>query len=100
MGGSCAGEEAKLGDAPVKGSHDFALQVCSACHEVGKAQASKPILKPPAPSFLSIAGRRPTTEAFLRHFLSKPHGKMPNPALANFEIDEVVAYLLSPKPKR
>lgn len=100
MASSCAGEEAKPSGALVAAGHDFALQACAACHVAAKDQASKPILKPPAPSFLSIAGRQTTTEVSLRQFLSKPHGKMPNPELANFEIDEVVAYLLSLKPKR
>ncbi len=100
MAGSCAGEETQPSGALVTAGHEFALQVCAACHVVAKDQASKPILKPPAPSFLLIAGRQTTTEAFLRQFLSKPHGKMSNPELADFQIDEVVAYLLSLKPKR
>lgn len=100
MGGSCAGEEAKPSGAVVAAGHDFALHVCAACHVVARDQKTKPILKPPAPSFVSIAGRPATSEAFLREFLSKPHGKMPNPELADFQIDEVVAYLLSLKPRR
>lgn len=99
-GAADAGEEGKPGaEALVTSGHAFALQVCSACHRVARDQSSKPILKPPAPSFPAIAQRPTTTEPFLRQFLSTPHGKMPNPELANFQIDEVVAYLLSLKRK-
>lgn len=99
--GTGAGEEARPGaNALLTSGHEFALQVCSACHMVARDQRSKPILKPPAPSFPAIANRPKTNEPFLRQFLSKPHGKMPNPELADFQIDEVVAYLLSLKSKR
>jgi mono/diheme cytochrome c family protein len=99
--GTGAGEEAKPGaNALLTSGHEFALQVCSACHMVARDQRSKPILKPPALSFSTIANRPKTTEPFLRQFLSTPHGKMPNPELADFQIDEVVAYLLSLKSKR
>lgn len=96
----CAGEEMKAAassDNLVLAGHDFALEVCSACHVVAKGQKSAPILKPPAPSLLAIARRQRSTESFLRHFLSSPHGKMPDPQLAEFQIDEVVAYMLSLK---
>ena len=48
----CAGEEMKAAassDNLVLAGHDFALEVCSACHVVAKGQKSAPILKPPAP---------------------------------------------------
>jgi len=83
--------------------HDFALKVCAACHVVAADQVSPPILKPPAPSFLALVRHRDVSEASLRKLLSAPHGnlgrsaKMPNPQLAEFQIDKVVAYLLSLK---
>jgi mono/diheme cytochrome c family protein len=90
------------GDLAAAG-HDFALRVCAACHVVATDQISPPILKPPAPSFLALARHDDTSEASLRKLLSTPHGnlgrsaKMPNPRLADFQIDKVVAYLLSLK---
>jgi mono/diheme cytochrome c family protein len=96
----CAGEEKKAAassDNLVMTGHDFVLEVCAACHVVAKDQKSAPILKPPAPSLLVIARRPKTTKSFLRHFLSSPHGKMPDPQLAEFQIDEVVAYMLNLK---
>ena len=83
---------------------EFALKVCGNCHVVEKGQA--PILRPPAPSFSSIVARRDFDEAQLRRFLSTPHGnlgrarKMPNPELADFEIDKVAAYLAQLKSGR
>ncbi len=56
-----------------------------------------------APSFSAIARRNDQSEASLRNFLSTLHrdigrtGKMPNWLLADFQIDELVAYILSMK---
>jgi mono/diheme cytochrome c family protein len=81
---------------PAASGHDFAVKVCGNCHGVDKGQT--PILKPPAPSFASLLGRREIDEAWLRRFLATPHGnlgrsrKMPNPMLAEFQIDEIIAY--------
>ena len=87
----------------VAAGHDFALKVCAACHVVAKDQKSPPLLKPPAPSFSAILKRGDVSEASLRKLLGAPHGnlgrsaKMPNPQLAEFQIDKIVAYLLSLK---
>jgi mono/diheme cytochrome c family protein len=102
-----------LGNAPahseetkselVIAGHDFALKVCANCHVVAKDQDSVPILKPPAPSFSEIVAWPEATEASLRSFLSNPHGelrqnsKMPNFRLADFQINQILAYLLSLK---
>jgi mono/diheme cytochrome c family protein len=90
----------------VAAGHDFALKVCAACHVVSQDQKSAPILNPPAPSFFELVRRQDLTEASLRKFLSAPHGnvgrrsKMPNPQLADFQIDKIVAYMLSLKDAR
>ncbi|WP_330083411.1 cytochrome c [Methylocystis iwaonis] len=95
------GQESNPPDADARiAGHKFALQVCAACHVAAKDQTTRPILKPPAPSFLRIMRRPSVTEAFLRGFLRTPHGKMPNPELADFQIDEVVAYMLSLEQKK
>jgi mono/diheme cytochrome c family protein len=97
-GPSRAGQESpRAANSLVSAGREFALEVCAACHVVGKAQTTAPILNPPAPNFLVIAKRAKTTETFLRAFLRAPHGKMPDPELADFQIDEVVAYILSLK---
>jgi len=75
---------------------EFAIKVCGNCHMVEKGQT--PILKKSAPSFDSIVRSREIDEAWLRRFLATPHGKlgsarkMPNPQLADFEIDKIIAY--------
>jgi len=79
--------------------HEFALQVCGNCHLVEAGQKPAPLLKPPAPSFSTMVARRDLDEAWLRAFLSKPHGDlgraqtMPNPQLLDFQIDKIVAYI-------
>ena len=89
---------------PAAEGRDFALKVCGNCHIVEKGRA--PILRPPAPSFSSIVERRDFDEAKLRRLLSTPHGnlgrarEMPNPELADFEIDKVAAYFAQLKSGR
>ena len=100
LGGALAEEPHK--DLAAAG-HDFALQVCGNCHVVEKGQHPAPVLKPPASSFSAIIARREVNEAWLRAFLSKPHGnmgraqKMPNPQLVDFQIDKIVAYFQQQK---
>lgn len=97
---STARAEEAIGDKAGAG-HVLALEVCAACHVVAKDQGFTPILRPPAPSFSAIARRSALSEAFLRRFLSAPHGTMgqkagmPNPRLAEYQVDEIVAYFLS-----
>jgi mono/diheme cytochrome c family protein len=87
----------------VQAGHSFALKVCWACHVTGKDQVATPILSDPAPSFLEIAQRPNLNEAALRKFLSThnatmgTNSKMPNPRLVDYQIDEIVAYLISLK---
>ena len=83
----------------------LALEICASCHVVSADQGRAPILNPPAPAFVEIAARPEVTEASLRKFLSEPHGEarrtsaMPAFLLSASQVDGVVAYLLSRKPK-
>jgi len=83
----------------IAAGHDFALRVCAACHVVAPDQSFAPIFDPPAPSFVPLAGRPDINDAFLRKFLSSPHGnrgamgRMPNPQLLDYQI----AYFMSLK---
>jgi len=69
------------------------------CGFTGKNEV--PILRNPGPSFAAIAARPSTSEATLRAYLMTRHpdmgpaGQMPNPRLVDYQIDEVVAYILS-----
>jgi mono/diheme cytochrome c family protein len=83
-----------------KGRH-IAEVVCWTCHVVAQDQEFAPILQPPAPTFASIARRNNVTPDYLRMFIanthrdiSKPQG-MPNPQLLDFQIEQVVAYIMS-----
>jgi mono/diheme cytochrome c family protein len=105
LGGGPAYPEETKGELVIAG-HDFALKVCANCHIVAKDQDSAPILKPPAPSFSAIVSRPDVTEASLRSFLANPHGElrrnstMPIFRLADFQINQIIAYLLSLKESR
>jgi mono/diheme cytochrome c family protein len=79
----------------------FALLVCAACHVVATDQEVPPILRTPGPSFDAIANKPGTTGDSLRVFLSTTHAKiaastsMPNPQLADYQMAEVISYILS-----
>ena len=84
----------------------LALEVCASCHVVSADQGRAPIFNPPAPALCRDSGARPeVTEASLSKFLAEPHGEtrrnsaMPAFLLPASQVDGVVAYLLSRKPK-
>ena len=75
--------------------------ICANCHLAAPDQIIEPILRPPAPSFVSIAQRTTTNAETLRTFLTTTHRDhttlkgMPNPELLDYQIRQVTAYLLS-----
>ena len=81
----------------------FAQNVCSACHVVTGEADESPVLRQPGPSFSAIAKRPEFSTAWLRGFLKSNHSQlgpreaMPNPKLADYQIDELVAYFSSLK---
>lgn len=87
-------------DDKVAAGRRFAEMVCGACHTV-TPQGRIPILSPPAPNFTTLARRPDLTDRSLREFLNSNHRNigqteaMPNPRLADYQIDEVVAYIMS-----
>jgi cytochrome c len=85
----------------VQQGHRLANLICSNCHVASSDQQFAPILRPPAPSFESIAQREATSADSVRKFLttthrdlSNPEG-MPNPELLDFQVRQVAAYLMS-----
>src|SRR4249919_3680129 len=50
--------------------HHLATLICSACHVAALDQPFEPILRPPAPSFESIAQRASTTSESVQKFLA------------------------------
>jgi mono/diheme cytochrome c family protein len=97
LGGPALGADPDL----VTRGRKFSELVCSVCHVVSMNRNEVPILRDPGPSFPAIAARPSTTEAALRNYLATRHpamgsaGRMPNPRLVDYQIDEVVAYILS-----
>jgi len=85
----------------VSKGHRLATAICSACRVATPDQPNKPILKPPAPSFESIVQRKDVTLDSLRNFLKTTHRGldrpkgMPDPSLMDYQITEVIAYILS-----
>jgi mono/diheme cytochrome c family protein len=88
-------------DEQITAGRKFASRVCGACHVVTQQRDELPVLAPPGPSFAVLAQRPLLTEASLREFLGSnhrsmgPHEAMPNPRLADYQIEEIVAFMMS-----
>jgi cytochrome c553 len=76
----------------------LAHSVCGACHVVSENANDVPALRFPAPGFPSLVRRASLTDESLRQFLSSNHRNlgqdqaMPNPRLAEYQIEEIIAY--------
>ena len=87
----------------VAAGRSFAQRVCGACHVVTPQSGETPLLSPPAPSLAMLAQRPLLTEQALREFLASNHSTMgpneamPNPRLVDYQIDEIVAFMMSLK---
>jgi len=100
---TCCPAWAQAGDASdeVRKGHHLAALVCAICHVAAADQPYEPVLRPPAPSFASIAQRMDLDAAKLQKFIATTHrgldepNGMPNPELLDSQVKEVVAYLLS-----
>lgn len=101
MGISAAlAQQGSQGDEVSQG-HYVAAEICSICHLAAPDQAQLPLLKPPAPPFAAIAQRPDINAQSLTKFITTTHrgldhpAGMPNPDLADFQVKQVVAYILS-----
>jgi mono/diheme cytochrome c family protein len=81
--------------------HDLATVACSNCHQVAIEQRGAQLRAPPAASFDSIAQRPDINADVLEHFINStrrnvdhPTG-MPNPYLLEYQVQQVVTYILS-----
>jgi mono/diheme cytochrome c family protein len=104
LAGLATGAQAQTPDADkIAAGRNFARRVCGACHVVMQQRDELPVLAPPGPSFAVLAQRPLLTEQALREFLGSnhrgmgPHEAMPNPRLADYQIDEIVAFMMSLK---
>ncbi|MBU8541181.1 c-type cytochrome [Falsiroseomonas tokyonensis] len=69
----------------------LAREWCGECHLAAPGAASDAV-----PSFRAIAARPGTTAATLRAALQAPHAPMPPLGLSRAQIDDLVAFILSP----
>ena len=95
-----AQQASSVADDVQKGRYLAGL-ICSICHVASPDQLVEPVLRPPAPSFETIAQRSTTSADSIRTFLTTTHrdisnpAGMPNPELLDFQIRQLDAYLLS-----
>jgi len=75
----------------------LAEQQCSQCHAVKRDDLSP---DPDAPSFADVAAEPSITEYMLRVFLKTPHPTMPNLIIKSNDVDDLVSYIMSLKPKK
>jgi cytochrome c1 len=79
----------------------LAVLICANCHVAARDQPYEPILRPPAPSFESIAQRKTINANWLHTFMTTTHrgldnpNGMPNADLLDYQVKQVTAYLLS-----
>jgi len=99
--GSAAWSQGDFSADDVRNGHHLAAMVCAVCHLAADDQPTLPILRPPAPPFAVVAQRKDISADSLQKFLTTTHRNlatqqgMPNPDLADFQVKEVIAYLLS-----
>ena len=75
----------------------MAEQQCSHCHAVKRDEVSS---DPEAPSFAEVAAEPSITEYMLRVFLKTSHPTMPNLIIKPDDVDDLVSYIMSLKPKK
>lgn len=78
-----------LGNASM--GEELARSVCADCHAVERGERGTDLTG--APSFQDVADRSSATALSLRVFLRSPHLTMPNFALSNDQIDDLIAHI-------
>ncbi len=81
--------------APLAGE-PLAQRWCAQCHAVKPGGVSP---EPKAPSFGELAAQPSITEYSLRILLRTPHESMPDLILKPEDLDDLVGYIVSLKPK-
>jgi mono/diheme cytochrome c family protein len=89
---AAGGVQAQFAGEPLKG-REFAHQICTECHAVEKGAPRSP--NGLAPTFEMIATTPGMTELALTAALRTSHRVMPNIILADDELRNVIAYILS-----
>jgi mono/diheme cytochrome c family protein len=87
----CGAHAQTAGDA-ARG-HEFVQQICSECHTIEKGRRPSP--NGQAPNFETIAKTPGMTAIALTAVLRTPHRNMPNIIIADEDLRNVAAYVLS-----
>jgi mono/diheme cytochrome c family protein len=101
VGPALAQQAQTLDPDEVQKGHRLAATLCALCHVAAPDQHFPPELASPAPSFASIVRRKEFNAEWLTHFMTSTHrgldnpAGMPNPELMDYQIREIVAYMLS-----
>ena len=74
----------------------LAAQLCAGCHAVRVGQTSP---KPEAPPFATVAGSAKWNIFTLRPYLRTPHWTSTNLSLKADDIDDLVGYIMSLRPR-
>ena len=85
----------------------FAIEACSACHQVEPAQKPPPPVHDSnfdqdvtAPSFMEIARNHGTDKAYLRRHITDPAWPMRQQLLDDYYLNDIIAYIRSLDPGR
>jgi mono/diheme cytochrome c family protein len=84
----------------------FAIEACSACHQVRTGQPTPPPVHDAnfdedvaAPSFMEIARNHGTNIAFLRKHITQPEWPMREQVFDEYYLQDIIAYIQSLQPK-
>ena len=91
-----AGMRAGSALASAAAGKELAGHWCAECHAL---EAGKPSTNPTAPSFPELAANPAVTEYSLRLLLRSPHPTMPHIVFKDEELDDMVDFVLSLKPR-
>ena len=100
-GPALAQQAQRLDPDEVQKGHRLAVTICAMCHVAAPDQRFLPELASPAPPFASIVRRKEFNADWLTHLTTSTHkgldspAGMPNPELMDYQIKEIVAYMLS-----
>lgn len=79
--------------ADIAAGFKHAKEVCAKCHVVASGVGGGGT--DGAPPFATIPNELKRTEAQIKTFLSRPHGRMPDFVMTRREIDDLAAYIMS-----
>jgi|SRR5262245_1482992 len=89
--------QAQMAQGDAKRGQELSQRVCSGCHSVSPGSAAT--VNADVPTFAAIACRPDTTAERLAGRIIVPHPPMPNVQLTVAEMRDIIAYILSLRPR-